>query len=93
MEQIQHKVDFGDFLASKIKQYCTQKGQAVTVRFINPMYSIRDCPSNSYDKKIGQRLAINAVHGLMAGFTGFMAASVCHYGVYIPIRYILKHAD
>ena len=40
-------------------------------RYIDPSYMIRSIPANAADSLYCMQLAQNAVHGAMAGFTGF----------------------
>jgi 6-phosphofructokinase 1 len=47
---------------------------------------IRSVPANASDKIYCMITAHNAVHGAMAGFTGFTTALVNNRAVYIPIK-------
>eukprot|EP00804_Cyclotella_cryptica_P004850 CCRYP_004923-RE/>CCRYP_004923-RE protein AED:0.06 eAED:0.06 QI:1594/1/1/1/0.83/0.57/7/3834/98 len=44
---------------------------SMCLRYIDPSYMIRSVPANATDTLYCMQLAQNAVHGTMAGFTGF----------------------
>jgi 6-phosphofructokinase 1 len=46
---------------------------------------IRTVPANPYDKRMCCHLAASAVHGAMAGFTGFTVGHVNNSVAMIPI--------
>jgi len=46
---------------------------------------IRSVPANSFDSLYCSQLAQNAVHGAMAGFTGFSVGLCNNKMVYLPI--------
>jgi len=80
--------DIGNWLKNEIVRYCKSKDMDVTLKFIDPTYMIRTLPSNAFDTQICAELATNAVHGAMAGFTGFTSALVNGKNVYIPLEVI-----
>ena len=47
---------------------------------------IRTVPANSYDVSMCSALAASAVHGAMAGFTGFTVGHVNNILAMIPVR-------
>lgn len=51
----------------------------------DPTYMIRAIPSNASDNIYCTLLAQSAVHGAMAGFTGFTVGPVNSRHAYIPI--------
>lgn len=58
---------------------------AVNMKYIDPTYMIRAIPSNASDNIYCTLLAHGAVHGAMAGFTGFTVGPVNGRHAYIPI--------
>lgn len=53
--------------------------------FTDPTYMIRAIPSNASDNIYCTLLAHSAVHGAMAGYTGFTVGPVNSRHAYIPI--------
>ncbi|PHT52479.1 ATP-dependent 6-phosphofructokinase 4, chloroplastic [Capsicum baccatum] len=56
----------------------------------NPTYMIRAIPSNASDNIYCTLLAQSAVHGAMAGFTGFTVGPVNSRHAYIPINRVTE---
>lgn len=77
--------DIGIWLRDHIIKFCKGKGMDVTLKYIDPTYMIRTTASNAFDTQICAELAYNAVHGAMAGFSGFCSAMVNNQNVYIPL--------
>lgn len=64
--------DIGNFLKDRINKWAKEEEQMeVTLKMINPTYMIRSIPANASDQLFCSILAQSAVHGAMAGFTGF----------------------
>ena len=61
--------DVGVFLRDEIKRYCQEQGVEVSVKYIDPSYTIRSQPANSNDSVYCLILGQNAVHAGMAGRT------------------------
>lgn len=61
----------GEFMKKATEDFFKTKGETATVKYIDPSYMIRSCPANASDSLYCMQLAQNAVHGAMAGFTGF----------------------
>eukprot|EP00968_Pinguiococcus_pyrenoidosus_P021497 scaffold2808_cov255-Pinguiococcus_pyrenoidosus.AAC.14 len=66
----------GEFLCTQLKEYFKSQGKPVTIKYIDPSYIIRSVPANSRDSYECFVLAQGAVHGAMAGFTGFTVGMV-----------------
>ena len=58
----------------------------ITLKYIDPTYVIRSCASNANDTITCAKLAQNAVHGSMTGYTGFSVGIVRNALAYIPIQ-------
>ncbi len=61
--------DIGVFLKAEIKSYCAQRSLPVTVKYIDPSYTIRSLPANALDSELCLMLGQYAVHAGMAGRT------------------------
>mmetsp|Transcript_5059 Transcript_5059/g.10336 ORF Transcript_5059/g.10336 Transcript_5059/m.10336 type:complete len:573 (-) Transcript_5059:105-1823(-) len=75
----------GEFIRDQIKDYFTAQGEDSTVRYIDPSYTVRSVPANAADSIYCTDLAQNAVHGTMAGYTGFSVGLINNQCCYIPI--------
>ncbi|XP_024991530.1 ATP-dependent 6-phosphofructokinase 4, chloroplastic-like isoform X2 [Cynara cardunculus var. scolymus] len=79
-------LDIGLWLTQKIKDhFTTVKGMSVNLKYIDPTYMIRAVPSNASDNIYCTLLAQSAIHGAMAGYTGFTVGPVNSRHAYIPI--------
>jgi 6-phosphofructokinase 1 len=75
-------------LKQEIKNYfLIEKGLDIdrSLKYIDPTYMIRTVPANCYDRKMCADLASSAVHGTMAGFTGFTVGNINQHVAMIPI--------
>jgi len=77
--------DIGAFLQKQIVDYGKKKNMEITLKYINPTYMIRTVPANTLDRKMCTQLAQNAVHGAMAGYTGFTIGHVNNRVSLIPL--------
>ena len=75
----------GEFISKAIAEYFTSFGEVATVKYIDPSYTVRSVPANGADSLYCMQLAQNAVHGAMAGMTGFSVGLVNNAMVYLPI--------
>ncbi|KAL8137019.1 hypothetical protein V2J09_003020 [Rumex salicifolius] len=82
--------DVGQWLADKIKDYFKTKKKEITLKYIDPTYMISAIPSNGSDNVYCTLLAQSAVHGAMAGYTGFTVGQVNGRQCYIPLRHIIE---
>lgn len=78
--------DIGKFLKTEISSFFAQEKMEVSVKYIDPTYMIRSIPPNAYDSIYCSVLAHNAVHGAMAGYTGFTVGLINNHYVYLPDR-------
>jgi 6-phosphofructokinase 1 len=74
----------GEFI--KDKEYFKEHGMEASIKYIDPSYMVRSVPANAADSMYCMLLAQNAVHGAMAGFTGFSVGLVNNVPVYLPIH-------
>jgi 6-phosphofructokinase 1 len=61
-----------------------------SIKYIDPSYTVRSVPANAADSMYCMLLAQNAVHGAMAGFTGFSVGLVNNVAVYLPIPILVE---
>ncbi|CAL4902581.1 unnamed protein product [Urochloa decumbens] len=84
-------LDVGLWLCQKIKEHFKRKpGFPITLKYIDPTYMIRAVPSNASDNVYCTLLAHSAIHGAMAGYTGFTVAPVNGRHAYIPFYRITE---
>ncbi|KAL9274582.1 ATP-dependent 6-phosphofructokinase 3-like protein [Drosera capensis] len=83
--------DAGLWMAQRIKDhFAKEKKMTINLKYIDPTYMIRAIPSNASDNVYCTILAQSAIHGAMAGFTGFTVGPVNGRHCYIPFRHITK---
>ncbi|WVZ96860.1 hypothetical protein U9M48_042443 [Paspalum notatum var. saurae] len=84
-------LDVGLWLSQKIKEHFKKKANfPITLKYIDPTYMIRAVPSNASDNVYCTLLAHSALHGAMAGYTGFTVAPVNGRHAYIPFYRITE---
>ncbi|KAJ0091165.1 hypothetical protein Patl1_12970 [Pistacia atlantica] len=83
--------DVGLWISQKIKHhFASQHKMAINLKYIDPTYMIRAIPSNASDNVYCTLLAHSAVHGAMAGYTGFTVGLVNGRHAYIPFNRITE---
>ncbi|XP_043690279.1 ATP-dependent 6-phosphofructokinase 2-like [Telopea speciosissima] len=85
-------LDVGVWLKSELKRWWDRDhaGELVTVKYIDPTYMIRAVPANATDNLYCTLLAHSAIHGVMAGYTGFVAGPINGVYAYIPVVEVAK---
>lgn len=87
-------LDVGPWLSDKIKDHFTMfRKMPVNMKYIDPTYMIRAIPSNASDNIYCTLLAHGAVHGAMAGYTGFTVGPVNSKQAYIPIARVTERQN
>ncbi len=81
--------DIGLLLKEEILQYFQQLKMDITVKYIDPSYIIRSAPATPSDSIFCNKLGLNAVHGAMAGKTGFVVGRRNNKFVYLPIELVI----
>jgi 6-phosphofructokinase 1 len=76
----------GEWIKEKLTVYLKESGIAATVKYIDPSYMIRSVPANAADSVYCLLLAQNAVHGAMAGYSGFSPGLSNNRVVFLPIE-------
>ena len=82
----------GDVLSKHFKEYFKTKGMEITLKYIDPSYTVRACPANAADGLYCMMLAQNVVHGCMAGYTGFTVGLVNNRMVLLPIPMLVANS-
>ena len=82
--------DIGQLLKNKIQEYCSDKGSKVTIKYIDPSYIIRSAPANPSDSIFCNQLGLAAIHGAMAGKTGFVVGQRSDTFVHLPIGLVTE---
>lgn len=75
----------GEFMKKATENYFKKLGETATVKYIDPSYMVRSVPANAADSLYCSQLAQNAVHGAMAGCTGFSVGLCKDKMVLLPI--------
>ncbi|KAL9224560.1 hypothetical protein vseg_000582 [Gypsophila vaccaria] len=77
--------DVGLWMSHMIKEHFAKPDKInITLKYIDPTYMIRAVPANASDNVYCTILAQSAVHGAMAGYTGFTVGPVNGRECYIP---------
>ncbi|XP_071934308.1 ATP-dependent 6-phosphofructokinase 4, chloroplastic isoform X5 [Coffea arabica] len=87
-------LDVGLWLTQEVKDHFTNvRKMEINLKYIDPTYMIRAIPSNAYDNIYCTLLAQSAVHGTMAGYTGFTVGPVNSRHAYIPINRVTEKTN
>ncbi|KAL5215596.1 hypothetical protein ABZP36_006997 [Zizania latifolia] len=81
-------LDVGPWLKSELGKWWKREhpGELFTVKYIDPTYMIRAVPANATDNLYCTLLAHSAIHGIMAGYTGFVPGPINGNYCYIPLE-------
>lgn len=82
----------GPWLCDRIRAHFDALGVKTSMKYIDPSYMIRSVAANSADAVYCALLGQNAVHGAMAGYTGFSTGLVNNRMVYLPITAITANS-
>jgi 6-phosphofructokinase 1 len=77
--------DIGIFLRDQIESYFKKNGTQITLKYIDPSYSIRSQPANPRDAALCLLFGQNAVHAGMTGRTGMMVGFWNQRFTHLPI--------
>lgn len=77
--------DIGRYLRGRISKFFEEHELDVTVRYIDPGYTIRSAPADASDAVYCQELGQNAVHAAMAGKTEMLVGRVHGRQVHVPM--------
>jgi len=77
--------DIGLFLREAINATFKELGPPVNLKYIDPSYTIRSLPANTYDSAYGLLLGYNAVHAAMSGRTNMVVGYWNNEYTHVPI--------
>jgi len=80
------------WLKERISSHFAAAGSKANVRAVDPSYMIRSVPANPADSIYCTLLAQSAVHGAMAGYTGFSVGLCNNRMVWLPITAITANS-
>jgi 6-phosphofructokinase 1 len=78
--------DIGLFLRDQINAYFKTQGIDVTLKYIDPSYTIRSMPANAHDSAFCLLLGHHAVHAAMAGKTNMVIGFWKNEYTHLPIQ-------
>eukprot|EP00930_Biecheleria_cincta_P074046 TRINITY_DN6127_c0_g3_i2.p1 TRINITY_DN6127_c0_g3~~TRINITY_DN6127_c0_g3_i2.p1 ORF type:complete len:2608 (+),score=545.13 TRINITY_DN6127_c0_g3_i2:58-7881(+) len=84
--------DVGPWLRHQILAYANKMQQPLTIKYIDPTYTIRAVPANTNDSVYCSVLASQAVHAAMAGYSGVVVGKVDERYVMLPTHAITRMA-
>ncbi|KAG8497145.1 hypothetical protein CXB51_008396 [Gossypium anomalum] len=86
--------DVGFWISQKIKDHFSKKQKlTINLKYIDPTYMICAVPSNASDNVYCTLLAHSAIHGAMAGYTGFTVGPVNGKHSCIPFQRITERQN
>jgi 6-phosphofructokinase 1 len=77
--------DVGIFLRDRIQAYFKGQGKEITLKYIDPSYTIRSVPADADDSAFCLLLGQNAVHAGMAGRTNLVVGFWVNEFTHVPI--------
>ena len=82
----------GAWLKARLQQHFASRNTTVNIKYIDPSYMIRSVGANAGDRVYCMQSANNAVHGAMAGYTGFTTGLMCNRVVMMPITELVANS-
>lgn len=77
--------DIGVFLKNKIESYFMSKKLEISIKYIDPSYTIRSLPANANDRVFCNFLGRDAVHAGMAGKTKLLVGRWNNHFIHLPM--------
>ena len=77
--------DIGTFLRDAIKDHFKRIGMEISLKYIDPSYTIRSVPANAHDSAFCLLLGQSAVHAGMSGRTNMVVSFWNHQYTHVPI--------
>jgi 6-phosphofructokinase 1 len=77
--------DIGVFLRDAITDHFKRKGTAITLKYIDPSYTIRSVPATAHDSALCLLLGQSAVHAGLSGRTNMVVSFWNHQFTHVPI--------
>ena len=82
--------DIGIFLRDAIKAHFSRAGIEISLKYIDPSYTIRSLPATPHDAAFCLLLGHSAVHAGMSGRTGMVVGFWNHEFTHVPIAYAVS---
>lgn len=82
--------DIGVYLRDRITAYFADRKKEISLKYIDPSYSIRSLPANSLDAELCLVLGQHAVHAGMAGRTSLMVGYWNQRFTHVPIGLVTE---
>ncbi|KAG6394183.1 hypothetical protein SASPL_144764 [Salvia splendens] len=85
-------LDVGGWLKLELKKWWAwdHETELFTVKYIDPTYMVRAVPANATDNLYCKLVAHLAIHGAMAGYTGFVSGPINGNYAYIPVEDVAR---
>ncbi|KAF3451913.1 hypothetical protein FNV43_RR08009 [Rhamnella rubrinervis] len=85
-------LDVGGWLKSELMKWWSRDhpNELFTVKYIDPTYMIRAVPANAADSLYCTLVAHSTIHGVMAGYTGFVSGPINGNYAYIPLEEVAQ---
>ena len=77
--------DIGAFLRDAIKEYFKKAGIEISLKYIDPSYTIRSVPANPHDSAFCLLLGHSAAHAGVSGRTNMVVGFWNHAFTHVPI--------
>ncbi|MBN2023874.1 MAG: ATP-dependent 6-phosphofructokinase [Pirellulales bacterium] len=77
--------DVGPFLKGRIAEHFAARGIPVSIKYIDPSYTIRSVSANCEDSILCDQFARRAVHAAMAGKTDVLVCTCHRTFIHVPI--------
>ena len=77
--------DIGTYLRDRIKSHFAERNVPMTIKYIDPSYTIRSLPANALDSSFCLILGQHAVHAGMAGRTDMLVGFWNHGFTHVPL--------
>uniref|UniRef100_A0A0C9S6Y4 TSA: Wollemia nobilis Ref_Wollemi_Transcript_14138_1838 transcribed RNA sequence n=1 Tax=Wollemia nobilis TaxID=56998 RepID=A0A0C9S6Y4_9CONI len=83
-----YDMDVGPWLSNELKGWWKKQhpDEQFTLKYIEPTCMLRDAPANATENHFCTLLANSCMHGVMAGYTGFVVGSINGMYAYVPLQ-------
>jgi 6-phosphofructokinase 1 len=82
--------DIGQFIQNRIKKHFSDRKIPLTIKYIDPSYTIRSLPANAVDSEFCVLLGQCAVHAAMAGKTSMVIGKWNQHFTHIPNNIVVQ---
>jgi 6-phosphofructokinase 1 len=82
--------NIGHYLREQIKEFFCAEQIDMTLKYIDPSYTIRSAPANAYDSAFCLLLGYNAVHAGMTGRTNMLIGNSNNQFTHVPIPLVVN---